>query len=303
MTVAKLISSSLSNLGYGGATRENPFVDTAGLVATTTAFNLTSLALAATEATWTTGVKAKTVFPFPKIWDVEDVSEEIKMATSTSGKNVKRTGNRIIKKRFTFDATMDVNKALKSFDNAAIRVFLFDSSNNIKFYLNGSVPTGFSVSSIIFEGQKDAMQDGSKPSLASVLITFKDSEEWDQYGHYVCPTWRIADVEPLTDVYLEQVGTWAATGGILRAYSYSNYTTAGAINKIPITGLVKADFSALTTAGASQTSAITGSVVDNADGTYTFTCTGFANGSIDLVSPATLSNGYFDGVAGTITVT
>lgn len=54
MTVAKVISTGIENLGYGGTKSKNPFVDCVGFIATTKSFSHATVAAAATESNWTT---------------------------------------------------------------------------------------------------------------------------------------------------------------------------------------------------------------------------------------------------------
>jgi len=302
MTVAKVISTGISNLGYGGTKSKNPFVDMVGVIATTKSFSFSTVAAAATESGWTDGIKAKTVFPFPQLWDVEDQGVVEVYAESANAKR-KKTRKRVRRYKFMFDNAMDVHRAMQSFDNTDLRWFIFDGNNNIKFYKDGDYVKGFSCSMVSVEAMTDASQSGDAPALSSIVVDFDNSNEWDTYGDYITPSWAAKDLEPLTNVYLEQVGVATATDATIRVYSYTGYNAAGAIDKIGIAGLVIADFTATTEAGVDQTAALSagtpGTMTDNGDGTYTFDAAGLVKGTVNLVAASSLSGGYFDSHFGT----
>lgn len=298
MTVQKVISSGISNLGHGGTKKTNPFVDVSFLIATTKDFSIDTVVAAAVESGWTTPIKAKTVFPFPPVWDVEDLSVETTYAESGS-KIRKKTTPMIKRKKFLFDVPIDTHRAMQTFDNADLRFIPVDRKNNIKFYKDGDAVKGFSASMVSAESMGEPAQDGSLPALSSIVVDFANMDEWDLYGAYITPTWQVKDWEPLTNVYLEQIGTATATLLAFRVYSYTGYTAAGAIDKVGISGLVVADLKATTTAGADQTSAFSGALTDNGDGTYSAITTGMATGTFNLVAASALSSGYFDSHFGT----
>lgn len=293
MTAQTVLSTGLRSLGAGGHSAKNPFVDAKGIIATLPGYSHATVAAAATEANWQTGIKAKNIYIFPELWGVEEISDDPVYATSDSGKQ-KKQRSKIRRYRFKFDNTMEIHQNLRSFNNANLRLFSFDANNNLKAYKDGDTVKGFTISMITVEEMTDASQAGDAIAESRLVVELANVKEWDDYGVTFSPSWEFFDLEALKEVYLEQVGTASATELTFRVYYADGYTAAGAINKIGVAGLLKADITATTTAGADQTSAITGTVVDNGDGTYTATCTGLASGTFNLVAASALSSGYFD---------
>ncbi|MFA5652412.1 MAG: hypothetical protein WC933_03535 [Candidatus Paceibacterota bacterium] len=293
MTAQTVLSTGLRSLGAGGHSAKNPFVDAKGIIATLPGYSHATVAAAATESNWQTGTKAKNIFIFPELWDVEDISDDPVYATAGNG-NQKKQRNKIRRYRFKFDNTMEVHKNLQSFNNANLRFFTYDANNNLKAYKDGDTVKGFTASMVTVEEMTDASQAGDAIAESRLVVEFANKKEWDNYGVTFAPSWELFDLEALKEVYVEQVGGATATALTLRVYYADGYTAAGAINKIGVSGLVKADFTATTTAGVSQTTALSGTMTDNGDGTYDFICTALADGTVNLVAASALSSGYFD---------
>ena len=287
MTISKVCTNKAANSGAGGCSKVNPFVDVVKRLALIPGFSFATVASFTTEADVTTAIRAKNLIPLPDIWDVEDTSVATNYATS-SNENMKKT--RGLKKRFSdkYDVPLDVHQALKTMDQINYSIITIDGANNVKFYQDGDLVKGFTTSTFSVEDQMDASQDGGTPALTNVMMAFKNNDEWDVYGNFVNIPWASA-LQPLTSVYVEQVGTASATAVTLRVYANGGYNADGTVNKIGIAGLVAADFTATTTAGADQSSAL-GTVTDNGDGTYLFASTALATGTTNLVTTPNLSD-------------
>ena len=191
----------------------------------------------ATSTKWTDGIAAGTVFPLQGITEYEDQSEETQYYESPTGNRVVR---RLGKYRFVFrfNKPLEVHKKLQSFRNADLRLFIVDSNGNI-WGTNPSttVVKGFQVA--LFNPEKLTMPgaDGT-PAWTALTIDLYDPQEWNEYGVYVNPsTWNPTDLQALVDVHLEQVGTATATSLTVGVYYYDGFTSAGAINKVGISGL------------------------------------------------------------------
>lgn len=291
--ISSVCTTNLSNLGSGGCATANPFIDPIAIILTNSSFTFAAPSNFATQSDWIAGITAGTVFPLQGIVEYEDQSEETQYYESPTGNRVVR---RLGKYRFTFrfNKPFAVHKKLQSFRNANVKMFIVDSEGNIW----GTKPTGtvgtaaatgavqgFTVS--LFNPEKLSMPgaDGT-PAWSAVAVDLYDPQEWNEYGIYANPTWNPTDLEPLTDVILAQVGETSATEFKISVSYQDQYTSAGAVNNIGISGLVVADF-AYTKSGSG---AIT-SVTDNADGTYTFAGTAFAGtDTVTLVAPASLTD-------------
>lgn len=291
--LTSVCTTNLTNLGSGGCATANPFIDPIAIILTNSSFSFTAPSNFATQADWTAGITAGTVFPLQGIVEYEDQSEETQYYESPTGNRVVR---RLGKYRFTFrfNKPFAVHKKLQSFRNANVKMFIVDSEGNIW----GTKPTGtvgtaaatgavqgFTVS--LFNPEKLSMPgaDGT-PAWSAVAVDLYDPQEWNEYGIYCNPTWNPSDLEPLTDVVLTQVSA-STTAAVIGVYYQDQYTSAGAVNSIGIAGLVSADFE------YSATGVIT-SFLDNGNGTYTFGAasgTPFASSAtFGLVVPSALAD-------------
>jgi hypothetical protein len=296
MAVLSVCTANLSNLGSGGCSTSNPFLDPIALILTNKSFSFSTQANFATEAQWTAGITAGTVFPLQGIVEYEDQSEETQYYESP-------TGNRVIRRLgkyrflFRFNKPLTVHRKLQAFRNADLRMFIVDSNGNIwGTNPTGTVVKGFQVS--MFNPEKLTMPgaDGT-PAWTGISVDLYDPQEWNEYGVYVNPTtWNPTDLEALVDVALEQVGTAYAASLTVGVYYYDGYTSAGAVNKIGISGLAFADF----TITGTGTLGIVDDFKDNGDGTYFFkTATLTTNDDVDLVAPSALAS-VVAGTAGLI---
>lgn len=304
MTVGKKESSGLINLGSGrtSANDKSFFLNLFKAILTTNTFSFSTVAYANTKAQWEAGIKAQTVFPLPPLAEVEQADVDEKYATSADGTYDRRTVAAVRKWNLYFDVPDDVRAALMSYDGFTGKVFLVDGQGYFRANVVSGVTSGLSCK-VSVAGEKSAPQDGSKVSQVKMLLTLTNYfNEWDSesgVGKTMKPSWSLSDLVPLCPVYIEQVGTATATAVKLRVYSDGGYDDTGAVVKTPITGLVKADFVWTTSAGADQTSAVTGTCTDNEDGTYDFVCTGMADGTVNLVTTPNLSGGFFNSHFGT----
>lgn len=287
MAVLSVCTTNLSNLGHGGCATSNPFLDPIALILTNKSFSFPTEADFATSTKWTDGIAAGTVFPLQGITEYEDQSEETQYYESPTGNRVVR---RLGKYRFVFrfNKPLEVHKKLQSFRNADLRLFIVDSNGNI-WGTNPSttVVKGFQVA--LFNPEKLTMPgaDGT-PAWTALTIDLYDPQEWNEYGVYVNPsTWNPTDLQALVDVHLEQVGTATATSLTVGVYYYDGFTSAGAINKVGISGLAFLDFAIV----GSGTLGVVGGWADKGDGTYTFTTVGLTtNDDVNLVAPASLAD-------------
>ena len=284
---AKVYASTLSNLGTGRTKKVGLLTNIAKLVPTTPGFSFATPATMSAEATWLAGIKAKTILPLPTAWKIEPLPvEEVIAEGDNARKRTKRMKRRY---KVTSDLPNDQHKLLQTFDNADLRFFVIDEDNNFKFELYGATARGFSSSMVTTSGQTDAIADGSMVAESAIIVDFADSREWDLYGDIITPSWNHSSIRPLTNIYLEQVGTATATLFSFRIYSNGGLDSDGVQDKIGISGFVKADITATTTAGADQTAALTGDLTDNADGTYTIIATALETGTFNTVAATAIA--------------
>jgi hypothetical protein len=141
----------------------------------------------------------------------------------------------------------------------------------------------------------DVPADGSTPAFTPVMIDLSNWREWDINGDFLTPTWEAASKEGLIPVALEVVGTPSSTSVVVRVYANDGFDELGAVKKVLIKGIVVADF--VVAFG-------TATMVDNANGTYTFSGTGFTTGTVNLKAPSLMvSEGLLIKSDGAATVT
>ena len=287
-----LISSALNTgLNFGGEDQKNNFGAIKSVVFTLPTFSFATDEAAALKANHITAIRAKTYIPFPKTWNVEDMSADPVYATSESGEQKKTRGRKKIIK-VSFDNPMTIHQAMRTFDNANLRVIPTDDNNNTRYHKNGLEREGFTLSMLNTEEMTEQTASGDTPALTHVVLQFADIKEWDDEGTTINTegVWLASSLTPLTRVYLEQIGTASATLLNFRVYADGGKDNTGAVIKSGMAAFVKADFTATTTAGDDQTSAISGTVTDNGNGTYTAICTALATGTFNLVEASSLDD-------------
>jgi hypothetical protein len=296
------VTGSPSNLGKGGCSLENPFKPFKTLILTDESFSIDTLPNVATLATWEAGIKDGLVYPILGMFDYEMPNVEAEYYESPLKKRtLTRMGERRMK--FHLNLPLDVHQKLQTYSGRSVRVVLADEANNLFMTYSGGVYKGFSVDMITAEKQEWVDSGASKPATSMLSIDFKSYMDWDVNGVTLAPSeFQFTDLVPLTDVNIEVVGTPTATSIVTRVYSNGIPTGTGAENKVAILGLVKADFILLKADGTTQTSAIS-TTVDNEDGTYTHTCVGAVAGTVKLVAPDVLSDGFLQcGTPATVTI-
>lgn len=285
MTVAKVVSDTYGNLGIKGTRQDNELVAIDGLILTTTDFSA-AIADLALEATWTTGIKAGTVFPMVGLDSYEDQSSEDKIYEANSGKRklLQRGKTRYM---FQFDVPASVHRTLMTyFNNADLRYFPI-RDGKICFYNDGGTARGFSTSMINIGRMKEIPSDGSTPAFTPVYIDMDNYREWDMYGETIEPSWEPNDLEPLTDVVLEVVDSPSSSSVVIRVYAADGYDADGADNKVGIMGIDEEDWTITFGTASSYT--------DNEDGTYTWaSAEAFNTGTASLKTPANMTSSTFD---------
>jgi hypothetical protein len=284
MTVAKVVSSSYGNLGRGGTRKDSELVAIDGIILTTPDFTAT-IANLALEATWTDGIKAKTVFPLEGLDNYDDQSQEDTIYESPL-RNRKLTKRGQRRYRFLYDIPFEVHRTLMTYyNNADLTVWLL-RDGKIYFYNDGGTAKGFSNSMLNIGKLGEVPADGSTPALTPVYIDLENYRELDMYGEKIEPSWNVYDLQPLVTVTLEVVGTPTASSVVVRVYSQDGYDADGAVNKVGIKGIDEDDWTITFGTATSYT--------DNADGTYTWASSAaFSTGAASLKTPANMTNSTF----------
>lgn len=293
MPVQKIVSNSYDSLGTRGTRKDNEMTAEVGLWLATPDFAPTPAQLA-TEDYIDAAIRAEQLFPIPNVDGYESRDKEDTIYESPSGnEKVLKRGKR--RKTYQLDIPLAVHRALQSFNNGDLRQYRIHDDGKISFYLSAGKALGFTTSMINTGMMKDVPADGSTPAFTPVMIDLANWREWDINGEHITPTWEAASKEGLIPVTLAIVGTPSATSVKVKVFAADGYDEAGLVKETLIKGILVADF--VQTFG-------TATMVDNADGTYTFSGTGFTTGTINLVAPsAMVSEGLLIKSDGAATVT
>lgn len=291
MTVRRLCvtttdNAGLENLGRTGCTTVNPFKSLKGVIFTLAEFSFADAEAFATKDNWVTGIKNGQIFPMPSLNTYENNSVE---ATYNESETQKRTLTRQGDYRYNFawNLPLDTHKKLQSFRNGALRAFHIDEAGNIMGTVEDGEIKGFSISMINPLKMQYVSASADAPALSRVEVDYDDYREWDVYGTYIEASFGALKLEPLTDVNLEVVGNPSATEVTIKVYSTPGLASDGSIAMVGIPGIVEDDFNVSLTGPV----AVDG-FTDNEDGTYTFTGTSFATGTIDLVAPSAMTSEF-----------
>nr|NHJ85911.1 hypothetical protein [Asgard group archaeon] len=270
MTIQKVGTDALGNIGSLACSKGNPFVDAVSLFLTTNDFEFATKASFATQADWETGIKAKKIFPLHGIVEFEDQSEDSQYYESPTGVRIPR---RLGKYRhmYMFNKGLEVHKALQSFRNANLKCFAVDAAGNI----SGTSPdgvkvTGMDIEMINPEKMKSALQDNT-PAWTPVAVDLADAKEWNENGIFVNPSWNPLLEEPVTDVEISVVSA-TATEIVLKVAYYKGLQDDGSDDLIGVEGIEEADFVFTTTTPDVG-------YTDNGDGTYKFIGAAMVSGS------------------------
>jgi hypothetical protein len=186
-----------------------------------------------------------------------------------------------------FRENLEIHKAIYSHLGSAGRVFLIDINKKL---IGTSDDGGVTLKGFLldqFAPEKIQFGDGSTPSLSPVYIALANNEELDVNGVQIRFSSQLIAIKPVLDVKLALIGTPTATGFTISVKS--------AYDNVGIKGLLLADF--IETLGGGVLT-----LVDNADGTYTFSGSAITTGTIKLAAPATTSKPYESPTALTVTI-
>lgn len=264
---------------------EKPFLFTKGTKFDTTAD-------AQTGASWTTLIQSKDIIPLPSIKGLEPLNEGSVYEQTPYGTVFVRDGR--MEMKVMIDSNSDLHKSLRSLKSAGQYSLGYAfSSGLIKMYQ----PVGtdevhpFSLQLVNVEFQ--TQNDGSVGSKTPVMLTFADPKQHEDYPVVFQPTdFNAMDLNALYTVALEIVGTPTATEVVFDAKIKHINKAVESAN--PVEGLVVADVSFLTTAGAAQTfSGLTESAT--VPGRYTGAGTALETGTLGLVASSSMTTEGYEG--------
>lgn len=283
MGITNSCALELANIGSQACEKTNPFMDVVSLLFTLPSFSFATMVEAATESKYTDAIKEGKMYPLHGVVEMEDQSEDAQYYESPVGdRNPRRLGK--YRYTFKFNKTMEVHKALQSFRNAKLNVFLLDSAGNICGYMpDGVIFKGFTIGMINPEKMTLAGQDNT-PAWTPLAIDLYDAKEWNEKGIAIMPSWYASQLQPVSDVEITVVSKSAANIKLKVAY-FDGINSDGSDKLIGIPGIVQTDFVFTTTAPTAL------QMVDNGDGTYDFPGVNMVSGSVTLKTPKLATSG------------
>lgn len=248
---------------------------------------------AGTAASWQAAIlnanKRNRIYYWPTAVNIEALNEEaVYEETSLSTMNVRDGRYRM---RLSFQENLELHKAMFSHKNFQGRIFFIDNENKvIGTELSDGSFAGFTLD--LLNPEKLFLNDGSAVTKSSIYISLQDNLELDRFGAQIAGDF-LRGLSRLTSASLEVQGTPTASEIVVDVKS--------ALDNEPILGLVSGDFLLLDASGATQ-SITTVTESTTVEGRYTLSGTSLVAGTLDLVSPDTLSVVGFEGIPVTITI-
>lgn len=228
-------------------------------------------------AIWQTKLKLAAgarIYLYPEADNFEDKSEAAVYETTPLSVIPVRPGR--YQFMLQFAKSLCYHKAMFSHRGKGNRFFILDIENQLFGMLNSDGNfQGFKSGLVNME--KLILSNGTVATKSPLFLVLADSTEVDESGVLIDGTF-VNDLMPLTDVDLTVITQTTALIKISVLTSCDN---------TPVLGLVAADFTILTTAGATQVILV---CTDSGDGTYSFTkATNFLNGTINLKAASALT--------------
>lgn len=216
--------------------------------------------------------KASRIYLWPFFVSFEDISEEAQYEETALAYLLVRDGN--YRYRAGIKENLCIHKAMYTHRSSQDRVFLIDDQNQIIGTTNDAGDfMGLSLQ--LLNTEKMKFSDGSVSTKSPIVIALSNNKEFDKDGAILTADF-VNTLQRIVDVELTVISA-SATTIVVDAKVKCDGTM--------VNGLVLADFLLKTTLGAAQT--IT-SIAEN-DGRYTLTDTDFADGTLQLRPPLTLS--------------
>lgn len=227
------------------------------------------------------------IYKWPKFSRTEDKTEETKYVVAPNGTRKARDG-RYGKLHFV-DAALCVHKAMFSHSSNEGRVIYVDIEGG--FLLTKDSDGNYrGLSKDMLNVEKLKISNGDDLTETPIYVSLANNREIDENGYLFRYPGVYEELEPLTDVLISIVVTSATVLTV---------TVTNACDGTAVSGLVQADFSIKTTAGAAQ---VPTAFAESTDGVYTITKgTNFIDGNLNLVTPDLLTIDAYENPDGAIT--
>lgn len=224
---------------------------------------------------WQNAVKASPASRadfWPYFDTFENISEEAVYEDTPLSYLAVRDGNYRFK--FGIAQSLCIHKAMFTHRSNNGRAWLVDVNDEV-ICTKGTDGLYRGLSIQLLNTEKLMFSDGSVKTKSPVVLALRNNRELDQLGHMFTADW-FSEIVRLKDVTISVVS--ASSSSVV----VDVYTTC---DNVPVNGLVAADFVFKDNAGANQTFTLS----PGSNGRYTLNGTGFVDGTITLVPPASLS--------------
>lgn len=216
------------------------------------------------KSKWEAAIAAKKLFP---LYDAEEYAVADTEAAYWQGINTRLETEPANKIR-TFRSILGLcsYNALKSFDDEELQAFEFTTDPGVKAVLTADGKVKGQTVTLNVGRLQDATAE--LPQNAVVTVNYKDFNEREDNGADLRPDWSYLELFGIFDAFVDIISASATE----IQFTVSSGCGAG---DDPITDLLAADVEVRDTAGSLETVSF---VPADADGIYTVTGTGFANG-------------------------
>jgi hypothetical protein len=251
-------------------TQSTPITVIRGLLLTPPDFNFASGSAFALEANYLSAIAAGQMYPIPEILECNEMNFADKEIETSIGRKVFQfEGPRGWELKTVY--TLEQHQKLREYSFKNWRAFYIDENNNIRgCKADGTKIQGFKFS--YFRVQKQGSASAKDAAYSVITLQEAHVQEWDKKGVMVNPDWLAGDLVGVLDIIPTQGGNVAANSLTLNVnyVDDSQLTSAGAINTIPVSGLVAANVKIL-----NGNTPVTPTVTESTStpGTYTISAT------------------------------
>lgn len=237
------------------------------------------------QATWTAGILAGTVIPFPEVMEIEPQNVEAAYYETPSGSTFKMK-NEKRKTMYKFIENIVTHSGMKSYSDRGWKIWFYTKNGFLRGHtISADLYDGLDVSNFFVNAQETATFDTVEQT--PVVVEFSDANDWDQEFAVVQPDFNMMDLEGAfeCDVTVNSSTNPATT-------LTNNVTVTLKGTNTPVTGIVFGQFSVIDESGVSVT--VDSAVEVGSTGVYAVVCTDDATtGTVGLLATIAVGSSYY----------
>jgi len=237
------------------------------------------------EATWTAGILAGTVFPFPEVMEIEPQNIEAAYHETASGSTFKMK-NEKRKTMYKFVENIVTHSGMKSYSDRGWKIWFYTKNGYLRGHtLSADLYQGLSVSNFFVNAQETATFDAVEQT--PVVVEFEDANDWDEEFVVLQPSFNMMDLEGAyeCDVTVNSATNPATTLTVTVAVTLKGTNTA-------VTGIVFGQFSVIDESGVSVS--VDSAVEVGSTGVYAVVCTDDATtGTVGLLATIAVGTSHY----------